>query len=51
MMFLDSPVSSGEYAERIDNAGELLESFLENFADENSQVWWTFNQHYSIYQV
>jgi len=28
----------GEYAERIDNADELLESFLENFNDENSQV-------------
>ena len=28
----------GEYAERIDNAGELLESFLENFVDENTQV-------------
>lgn len=28
----------GEYAERIDNADELLESFLEGFADENSQV-------------
>jgi len=28
----------GEYAERIDNADELLESFLDNFHDENSQV-------------
>ena len=28
----------GEYAERIDNAAELLESFLEGFQDENSQV-------------
>ena len=28
----------GEYAERIDNANELLESFLDNFHDENSQV-------------
>ena len=28
----------GEYAERIDNADELLESFLEGFADENTQV-------------
>ena len=28
----------GEYAERIDNADELLESFLEGFHDENSQV-------------
>ena len=29
----------GEYAERIDNADELLESFLEGFQDENSQVY------------
>jgi len=28
----------GEYAERIDNADELLESFLDNFQDENGQV-------------
>lgn len=28
----------GEYAERIDNADELLESFMENFEDENAQV-------------
>eukprot|EP01035_Chromulina_nebulosa_P018467 gene18467-24177_t len=28
----------GEYAERIDNADELLDSFLESFADETSQV-------------
>ncbi|XP_058788966.1 AP-1 complex subunit beta-1 isoform X2 [Phymastichus coffea] len=28
----------GEYAERIDNADELLESFLEGFIDENTQV-------------
>ena len=28
----------GEYAERIDNAAELLESFLDSFHDENSQV-------------
>ncbi len=28
----------GEYAERIDNADELLESFLGNFKEENSQV-------------
>ncbi|EFA04983.2 AP-2 complex subunit beta-like Protein [Tribolium castaneum] len=27
-----------EYAERIDNADELLDSFLEGFADENAQV-------------
>ncbi|CAL8072136.1 unnamed protein product [Calicophoron daubneyi] len=28
----------GEYAERIDNADELLESFLDGFQDENPQV-------------
>ena len=28
----------GEYAERIDNADELLESFLDSFQDENTQV-------------
>lgn len=28
----------GEYAERIENTGEILESFLENFLDENPQV-------------
>lgn len=28
----------GEYAERIDNADDLLASFLENFKDENTQV-------------
>lgn len=28
----------GEYAERIDNADELLDSFLEGFHDENPQV-------------
>ena len=28
----------GEYAERIDNADELLESFVEGFQDENTQV-------------
>jgi AP-1 complex subunit beta-1 len=31
-------VPAGEYAERIDNADELLDSFLETFADENLQV-------------
>jgi hypothetical protein len=29
----------GEYAERIDNADELLESFLDSFGEENPQVW------------
>ena len=28
----------GEYAERIDNADELLSSFLEGFPDEDTQV-------------
>ncbi len=28
----------GEYAERIDNADELLEQFLETFPEETSQV-------------
>lgn len=28
----------GEYADRIDNADELLSSFLDSFADENTQV-------------
>lgn len=28
----------GEYAERIDNADELLESFLETFPEEPAQV-------------
>ena len=28
----------GEYAERIDNADELLESFLEGFHEESTQV-------------
>ena len=29
----------GEYAERIDNADELLENFLDGFHDENTQVF------------
>lgn len=34
----------GEYAERIDNADELLESFLEGFHDESTQVCsWVYN--------
>ena len=28
----------GEYAERIDNADELLEAFIGNFKEENAQV-------------
>jgi hypothetical protein len=32
----------GEYAERIDNADELLESFLDGFGDENTQVSLSF---------
>ena len=38
----------GEYAERIDNADELLESFLEGFHDENTQVpFWTCSLWFS----
>ena len=29
---------AGEYAERIDNADELLETFLETFPEETSMV-------------
>lgn len=35
----------GEYAERIDNADELLESFLEGFHDESTQVGPLKNTH------
>ncbi len=35
---LSSLARPGEYADRIDNAGELLTSFLEVFGDENIQV-------------
>jgi hypothetical protein len=28
----------GEYAERIENADDLISSFLENFKEENAQV-------------
>ena len=35
----------GEYAERIDNADELLESFLEGFHDESTQVCLPPRQH------
>jgi len=37
----------GEYAERIDNADELLENFLDGFHDENTQVCCTF-YHLSV---
>ena len=37
----------GEYAERIDNADELLATFLEGFQDENSQVN-SNRSHYSM---
>lgn len=40
----------GEYAERIDNADELLESFLEGFHDENTQVRSLFSL-FSLYQL
>jgi AP-1 complex subunit beta-1 len=32
------PPPAGEYAERIDNADELLESFLETFPEETAPV-------------
>ncbi len=35
----------GEYAERIDNADELLESFLDGFQDENTQVTMVAYEH------
>lgn len=35
----------GEYAERIDNADELLESFLEGFHDESTQVGFSTKAH------
>lgn len=38
----------GEYAERIDNADELLESFLEGFHDESTQVWRGFGDKASV---
>ena len=28
----------GEYAERMDNADELLERFVDNFTEENTEV-------------
>ena len=39
----------GEYAERIDNADELLESFLDGFQDENTQVLFISLYIYNIY--
>lgn len=42
ILYLSSQASMiwiiGEYAERIDNADELLESFLESFPEEPAQV-------------
>lgn len=35
----------GEYAERIDNADELLEAFLETFPEETSMVRWGEAHH------
>jgi AP-1 complex subunit beta-1 len=32
----------GEYAERIDNADDLINIFLENFKEENPQVIWRY---------
>ncbi len=39
----------GEYAERIDNADELLESFLDGFQDENTQVRTCTSNHKVVY--
>lgn len=41
----------GEYAERIDNADELLESFLEGFHDESTQVEFSISPHLAVYSV
>lgn len=41
----------GEYAERIDNADELLESFLEGFHDESTQVGFSISPHLAAYSV
>lgn len=38
----------GEYAERIDNADELLESFLEGFHDESTQVGVSWQQQQAL---
>lgn len=38
----------GEYAERIDNADELLEQFLETFPEETSQVCCWVQAHHLI---
>ena len=35
----------GEYAERIDNADEILQSFLDGFHDENTQVCYIAEVH------
>lgn len=41
----------GEYAERIDNADELLESFLEGFHDESTQVGFRISPRLAAYSV
>ena len=41
----------GEYADRIDNAPELLESFVEHFEEENTQVCSTPIFSYHIFIV
>ncbi len=42
----------GEYAERIENADELLQSFLESFSDENPQVMIHHYPHFlTLFQV
>lgn len=41
----------GEYAERIDNADELLESFLEGFHDESTQVGLSISPRLAVCSV
>jgi len=41
----------GEYAERIDNADELLGSFLEAFQDEDTQVHMYVCMYCLVYRI
>ena len=41
----------GEYAERIDNADELLESFLEGFQDENTMVGYSVRLDFRLIYI
>lgn len=40
----------GEYAERIENADELLESFVDGFHDESAQVIKTFPSKSNLFE-